>query len=825
AASLPPGLAFAAAIAMFAGRGFAATRRAVLARAGVAVVSTSVWSLAGVLTMKKVVVVLGVALALLASLPFWWSRDEALAGPGAANDRADSSSIAIGQGDIDAEAPAAPPERTAAAATKAPADAVVAAETVVVDLLVRAVWRESRRPAVRVPLTLVTPPGDRLANAWSDAAGEARFACEVPSFHWPIDLRVRTVAVTTPLMPGRYFNLELGADAATLEVELDDGQHVVGVVVDPAGNRVAGADIRMVHRFYPETVVASSDGGGAFEIAGLPVGFELRASAGAAESAPATIADLADGALVLRLDQAGGLVRIHVVDASGSTGKPVADATVELDSGEQRQPPRRRLLGVTDAAGSATFACVPGGAYVVRVVHRANLPMQQALSVAAGGPWDTTVVLGEAATLVGIVRRSGQPAGGVRVSVNGADSLFHRDGFRTDTDGRFGIERLAVGRHLVLFHAAATAVARYVDLHAGEQTVEFELPGGAEIAGRLRLPDGSPARRWRVAARRTDEMAADAEAKTDDAGRFEIPDLPDESFRLDVTGPDGGGHTFFGVRTDGSEADYRLPTEALWQPASIVGRFADVPAGATLWKSDRDGGGGSGRGLGGDGVIAFDALAPGSYRIWLERDDSRGRTALLWLTEVTLASGERKDLGVVVPPRPGSIAVALRPAAGVDPQGAFAMLRSTVTGGGGRFGPMLELGADGAWHGEGVPSGSWWVVAGGDGIAPAVREVFVAAGGSQRLEIQLEPAVAVDLRLHAGDTDALTVGWRREVVRRADDRAIFAFREIVGSLHTRLDLAPGSYTIEIDTGGGYHGIAAFTVPAEEPVEVPLSRRW
>src|SRR5690606_24700053 len=137
----------------------------------------------------------------------------------------------------------------------------------------------------RVPLVLLVQSNDRLAHQCTDSVGEARFVLRVPQHHWP-DLRTRSLSVTTPLMPGRFFNLEVTADPGTLEVELDDGQHVTGTVVDVAGNPVASADVRLLTSLYPEAVVARSDAGGVFELAGLPMGWALRASAGAKESAP-----------------------------------------------------------------------------------------------------------------------------------------------------------------------------------------------------------------------------------------------------------------------------------------------------------------------------------------------------------------------------------------------------------------------------------------------------------------------------------------------------------------------------------------------------------
>jgi RNA polymerase sigma-70 factor (ECF subfamily) len=811
AASLPPGLAFATAFSLLAGRGMAATRRAVQVHAGELALSTSVSSLWGVVTMKKVAFVLGAALVLLASLPLWWNHEPPTVGAPADGAVA---LAATARGAVDVPSPTGSAERTAIVDPAKPAPAPE--EVVAVDLFVRAVWKQSRQPAARVPLALLVQPRDLLANLWTDHAGKARFALSVPARHWLAGIAERNVSVTTALRPGYYFNLALTADPDTLEVEIDDGQHVAGSVVDTAGNPVVGADVRLASSQYPDVVVARSDAAGAFELAGLPAGFVLRASAGTMESAPATITDLAGGErLVLRLDGGGDNVQIRVV----AQGQPVADATVRLDTGLRRAP-QRQFIGSTDAEGSATFAGLPADGYVVEVVHRAHPPAQRRITTEGLGMVRVeTIGLGESASLVGIVRRGGRPATGVRVMLEQANSLFYRDCAGTDRDGRFIVDRLAVGTHEVWFAQDTTSEWRNVTLHAGEQSVEFNLPGGTDIAGRLLLPDGSPALRWNVAAQRTDEMAWSSRVVTDANGKFAFENLPAETYRLVATGPEGGGHTFFDVHTDGKVADYRLPTTALWRPATIAGRFENPPPDATLWTSDERDDGGHGSQLGADGAIALGPLAPGRYRVWLEKND-----IVLWLTQVDLVSAQTMDLGVVPLPRCGALAVTVRGAAGVDAASAGVLLRSSVATDGYSFGPRPQLGADGAWHCEHIPAGSWWLVVAGDGIAPDVRQLSIEPDSTRRVEVVLAPSVPIEFHFAVGAADAPAVGWRRETVRRVGDRAIVSFQQIVGALHTRVDLAPGSYTIDVETGGGFYGTATFEAPAQAPVEVPLARR-
>lgn len=821
AASLPPGLAFAAAISLLAGRGLAATRRAVLVRSGA--VPTALGTIGGLVTMKKLAFALAAALVLLATLPLWWNPEpERPAAPA----QSATAVAAATQGEAPADAPKAL-ERTVAADAAAAPPASMSPTLSASVFLVRAVWRRSREPAAHVPFA-VHADGGCIAQLWTDEAGEARLAPGAPAWHTLLGMAGELVEMSTPFLPGGRSIVELtskpggvGGIEARIEVELEDGQHVRGLVVDATGNPVAGADVRLSTGYgYPATVIGESDAAGAFDLEGLPADFKLQASAGAWESAPATIADLAGKEqLVLRLDRCGDLLQVRVV----ADGKPVELASVRLcrDRFKDRQvnTAPRNLFGYTAADGMAAFAGLPAGSYVVEVVHASHPPAQRRLTTeAAGGVRIETIALGESATLIGSVRRGGRPAAYMQVGVEDATSLFQRH-LNTDQDGHFTADRLPIGRLTLAFERDATSVRRSVDLHAGEQRLEFELPGGASIAGRLLLPDGSAAARWNVAALRTTEMVGACRAVTGADGSFVCDNLPPATYRLTVTGPDGGGHEFFGVRTDGLAVDYRLPPASLWQPASITGRFDSAPAGASLFLAEAHLGSASGEKLDAGGTFERGSLAPGRYRLWLEQDET-----VLWLAEAELASGERKDLGTVSLPRCGGLIVTLRATSGVDSSRAHVLLRPTFAAGGTSFGPRPQPGADGAWHCERVPTGAWWLRVGGDGIAPDVREILIEPGATQRIEVELQPAVAVTFRLDAGGADASAVGSRHEIVRRTGDGAIMVDQHVMAPLLRSIDLAAGSFTIEVDTGGGFHGTAAFDVPAPTPIEVPLARR-
>jgi RNA polymerase sigma factor (sigma-70 family) len=824
AASLPPGLAFGAAMSLISGCGIAAVRRAVLTHAGASAPVAGALGIAAILIMNKTLLVgisLAAATAALVALSVLTAPPDGP--PHVAEASRPAAAIPLtGTGpEPTATTPAgvrtaAPPVASVAPTGPPPAD-----ETVAIDLTVRAVWQASRRPAARVPLQLhvLEQP---LAHGWTDDHGVTHFVLTAPAWHWQRGEggSAREVSVCTPLMPGRTFVAALRDVAgeheagAELEIALAEGQQVHGTVVDADGQPVAGARVWLAIQPYPEVVVAGTDAGGEFTIGGLPVGFVLRATNGTRTSKPATVADLGnDQRLLLRLGRDGAGLHVRVV----ASGRAVAGATVRLDASFRGLGGEPSMQHTTDAHGSATFAGVPTGVLRLEVLHHDHPPAQREVGIGAGDAHRVeTVELGAVATLVGIVRRGGR---GVPTSVmlDGAGSLFHRD-LHADEEGRFRADRVAVGPHRLFFRHGATSCTRLVELHAGEQTIEFELPGGATIAGRLLLPDDDPAARWNVAARRVDAEGNISRAITGPDGAFEFVDEPEGHYLLRAEGPAGGAHEFFGVRTDGVRSDYRLPPAALWQPAAVSGHFADVPDGASLHQADAFGHGGRGQRLDGGGAFELGPLAPGRHRLWLEHANT-----ILWLTEIELASGEHRDLGAVALPRAGSIAVALRALDVTDVAAAHVVLRAACTSGGAAFGPPLRLAADGLWRCERVPSGSWWILVGGDGIAPDAREVFVVPGGEHHLDVGLARAVDVKVRYRAGSAGPHEVGVRRETVRRAGDGVILSHRRIMGPLRTFLGLGVGSHVLEIETAGGFRGSVTLDVTSPSTVDVALTR--
>ena len=82
--------------------------------------------------------------------------------------------------------------------------------------------------------------------------------------------------------------------------------------------------------------------------------------------------------------------------------------------------------------------------------------------------------------------------------------------------------------------------SRAASLRAGQQLVEFDLPGGSDIVGRLLLPDGAPAVQWNVVAQKRRLRVAQQHRGHRRGGSLYLCEPPASHYRLVAT----GAHTF-----------------------------------------------------------------------------------------------------------------------------------------------------------------------------------------------------------------------------------------------------------------------------------------
>ncbi len=338
---------------------------------------------------------------------------------------------------------------------------------------------------------------------------------------------------------------------------------VAGRVVTPAGHPVAAARVRLVRLSTaggdgppPDAgrrASALSGADGSFRFAGSPAGFwELRAEH----------PEQGEGSLVLR----NPLPRVAVVVVAPPLALPVEGVVRSADGA-----PIHAAEVTVRVAGLGPFG---GAALRTRTDARGAFR----LTVPGPGPWDVTAapaveegavfgargdglpsdpveVTAPAAGLE-IVLRAGESVEGRCVDETGAPlagvvlSLLHasREGShptahaRTGVDGRFRLEGLAPGPH-VLFAAPAAdrdgtsrpGAERRLALPAGD-AVEVVLPRGLAVEGVIRLENGDPLPGGVLRAMPLHGAPTEPTfwrtGAVDGAGRFRVTGLPPGTYAL-----------------------------------------------------------------------------------------------------------------------------------------------------------------------------------------------------------------------------------------------------------------------------------------------------
>jgi protocatechuate 3,4-dioxygenase beta subunit len=293
--------------------------------------------------------------------------------------------------------------------------------------------------------------------------------------------------------PGRA-ELELDLGGATVDVQLERGALVSGWLLEPDGTPAGSRTLQLL-------------------LAGTH--FDSRA----------TVTTAADGSFVFR-GVAAGEYRITLTDAH----RPVwsAPETLTVQDGMPREGIEVRLPRLAAIAGRL-LGLAPDqlrGVVVAAVKHE-HLAFDERqgevrddgsyrVSELTPGRWQVNAVQleigrraegwitiepgqAEAAldlelrgghTLTGTVRQAGEPLAGARVDLSGS-SGFQRDGATTDLAGRFRIEGIRAGQHMVVVRDPGTGamVAELVQID-GDQDVLLEIESH-RVAGSVYAADGS----------------------------------------------------------------------------------------------------------------------------------------------------------------------------------------------------------------------------------------------------------------------------------------------------------------------------------------------
>jgi hypothetical protein len=379
-------------------------------------------------------------------------------------------------------------------------------------------------------------------------------------------------------------DLRSGA-AGPLEIVLERGGAVSGVVRDPSGAPIADAQVLLKLstaeamrnlRVEGESVTAGpnarTDAEGRFRLAGLEPGRRLLVArhAGFAESDPLEVdvtadEELTDAALTLRR---GGRILGLVYD---NEGKPAADARLQV---QLTTDPLLQRFVQSDVRGEFVVDALPPGQWNVICLPRqatadsgdsvadamsmlSDLKMSSA-EVVDGE--DTRVTIGappkDPVTLFGEVTHAGAPVANVFVIAlrdgqsNGMESMRM---IRTDAKGAYRAELREPGRYSISVQRLGQAgeqqtVSRTINVpQAREHRYDIELPGGA-IRGRVLDPEGAPAPRTRVTLFVDGPVSNTAllgenysEITSDSEGRFALEWLAAGEYSVAVGGAPFGG--------------------------------------------------------------------------------------------------------------------------------------------------------------------------------------------------------------------------------------------------------------------------------------------
>lgn len=299
----------------------------------------------------------------------------------------------------------------------------------------------------------------------------------------------------------------------TLDIVVDDGGTIAGVVVDEDGDPVRGAQIHYWGKKWSmrwDSMPTSGDDG-AFTIEGVEAGsYRVQASRGWGDAMrrPGTTDDDVQGERVdvavgqttqvrLVVESRKGVIAGTVVDAAG---QPVPDAylAVSRESDIEGMPDGAATRGsrwswgwdrkpvVTDVAGGFELRELSPGKYTVRAYRRGGgEAIAEHLAV---GTRNARLVIKATGTVSGVVKLAGGGAPeDLTVSISDKQTGFERTEKFFRTQGAFTLAELPAGTMKLTAHAAEGRGELELTLAEGEQKtgLAIELAGTTTVVGRV----------------------------------------------------------------------------------------------------------------------------------------------------------------------------------------------------------------------------------------------------------------------------------------------------------------------------------------------------
>ena len=353
-----------------------------------------------------------------------------------------------------------------------------------------------------------------------------------------------------------------GPAPGQLDVALSPGSRMSGVVVDDAGEPVAGAVVMTNHldpvRDGSAYVMPSvlSDEHGHFTITGMYSGrYEVTARAahgyGIAAATPLGAGKQVDG-VVVRLAPGFELVG-HVTTPDGAT---CVDSNVWLEDYRGHS-----IWSTRDGDGTLHVGGLPPGTYAVNPICADHRRRPEPIRVViADRDVETSWPVDAGATIRGrIVTSSGRPVMGVDVYANGHGSNARepqeRGGTTTNADGSYALHALAAGHYELIARAWPSSTSPIemkatLDLRADETaTHDFEVDeqGVGSLEGHVVDTEGHAPAHLNVVLQ-ADGQSRSSSASSDDSGNFTADGLPAATYTVSIYG-DEGELTIVGAQT------------------------------------------------------------------------------------------------------------------------------------------------------------------------------------------------------------------------------------------------------------------------------------
>lgn len=584
------------------------------------------------------------------------------------------------------------------------------------SLTVRIVWDATSEPvADRGVRALIAPdptcgvPGTaatrRLVDLRSDtdglivlrdlAPGTVRLVDDVG----PYDLVAGTLSV----------RVEAGENLVR-EIRLPDGRTLEGHVVDGDDRPIAGASI-WTSDYYNRTnghIVATTDSDGSFVIRGVSDGRWIAAyAAGLVPSRLISLEGLPGETLWPRvvLEHGGAALVGSVVDHEGIA---VENARIHVASAHEPCATDRfgtvlsnRLVrtGRTDADGRFEIPSIAPGKATVSVVASGYATKVHEVDFASGRTKTIELEVEPSLTVQGVVRdAAGRPVASARVVTRSREPF----GFRaaeSNASGAYALGGLAPGTTLRFRHEQLGIAEARVDGAPGETIrVDVELDRGITLEGHIVDADRQPLADRLVRARGSRHLPDtnhlwSAEARTDEAGRFAIVGVPEETIHITVASEHDRERAIANAEIEISPAVAPVATldpividrtEA--GTALVHGRAVDagglpVAARFTL-RTDFAPFIESTRSTL-DGSFTFPRIPPGSYRLTAETEQAPA----ISLGEVNVQPGDTCDLGPIVLDQPATVTIDV---AGHDELGPYDSVQVSTGGRSFRFAPGLH---------------------------------------------------------------------------------------------------------------------------------------